>query len=677
MVRNFITMAYRNLIRHRVFSFINIVGLAVGIAAALLLLQFVGFERSYDDFHVNAKNIYRLRHDSYKNGVLENSSAISYYGAAPAIKESFPEVVNVVRLHRADGMINYYTGSGEIISHHESKAFYTDSSFFSVFSFPLVIGNANHVLRQPGSVAVSESASKKYFGDENPIGRSLSLVTEWEGGQYVIDGVFKDIPENSHMKFDFLFSIDNLLHNHQFKDGAWYWWNFYNYVLLKPGTNPAEFQRKLPSVIDSHIGSYLKKINSKEEFILQPLGDIHLHSHIGAEIEANGDYKIVSFLLILSFFIVGIAWLNYINLSTAKSTERSREVGIRKALGSNKNQLVRQFLIESSLVTMLSIITGIVLFVLATPYFSKLLGKNLTFDLSGQAPFWISALGTIIAGSFLSGVYPAFVISSFRPLTALKGKFVRNASSARLRRGMVVFQFAASITLIIATLTIYEQLEFMRDQDLGMNIHQKVVLRAPKLMKGESYMNEMDYFKDKLKAHPEVISVTASSEVPGKGIFWSNEFRRKDEPSNVRRLATILAVDEDFIPTYDVKLVAGRNFSKDRTSEYGRAVIINESALKLLGLKDSEAAINQELVVGDRELKNIIGVVKDFHQESLKQLSSPVMIYWIPWRQDYLTVSIQGTNLRTIMKEIEDAYRTCFPENAFDYFFLDDQFNQQ
>jgi putative ABC transport system permease protein len=326
---------------------------------------------------------------------------------------------------------------------------------------------------------------------------------------------------------------------------------------------------------------------------------------------------------------------------------------------------------------MLSIITGIVLFVLATPYFSKLVGKNLTFDLSGQAPFWISALGTIIAGSFLSGVYPAFVISSFRPLTALKGKFVRNASSARLRRGMVVFQFAASITLIIATLTIYEQLEFMRDQDLGMNIHQKVVLRAPKLMKGESYMNEMDYFKDKVKTHPEVISVTASSEVPGKGIFWSNEFRRKDEPSDVRRLASILAVDEDFIPTYNMKLVAGRNFSRDRTSEYGRTIIINESAGKLLGLKDPEAAINQDLVVGDRELKTIIGVVKDFHQESLKQSRSPIIIYWIPWRQDYLTVSIQGTNLRTIMKEIEDTYRTCFPENAFDYFFLDDQFNQQ
>jgi putative ABC transport system permease protein len=674
MLLNFIAIAYRNLFRHKMFSLINIVGLAFGIAASLLLLQYISYELSYDGFQSNTENIYRIRHDTYKNGALENSSAISYYGAAPAIKESFPEVSNFVRLHRADGMINYFTDKGEIISHHETKAFYADSSFFSIFPFPLVKGDLNKILRSPSSLVLSESASKKYFGEENPIGKTISLTTQWEGGHYVVDGVFKDIPENNHIKFDFLFSIENLLLNRQFKDGAWYWTNFYSYLVLRPGTDPLLFEQKLSSVIDTHLGSYLKKINGQEKFILQPIKDIHLHSNIGAEAEVNNDYKIVLFLLIISFFIMGIAWLNYINLSTAKATERAREVGIRKVLGSNKTQLVKQFLLESLVLTVISIIIAAILFVIATPYFNQLIGKEMTFDLPGQSAFWTMTLGIIIVGTFLSGLYPAFVISSFNPLTAIKGKFSRSMSSVQLRRAMVVFQFSASIVLIIATLTIYRQLEFMRSQDLGMNINEKVVVRAPKIIQGSSYMNEMDYFKNKVKTNSEVGSVTASSEVPGKQIFWANEFRKKSEPENVRRLLSILAVDEDFIPTYDLKILAGRNFSKERISDLGEAIIINESALKFLDIKNPEEAINQELVVGG--IKTIVGVIKDFHQQSLKQPIDPIIIYYIPWSQDYLTLSING-NVKSTMATIENLYHDAFPENAFDYFFLDDQFNQQ
>jgi len=676
MLLNFITIAYRNLFRHKMFSFINIVGLAFGIAASLLLLQYISFELSYDDFLTNTDNIYRIRHDTYKNGALENSSVISYHGAAPAIKQNFPEVSNFVRLHRADGMINYYTGKGEVISHHETKAFYADTSFFSVFPFPLVKGDLDKVLRNPRSLVLSESASKKYFGEENPIGKIISLTTQWEGGQYVVDGVFKDIPENSHIKFDFLFSIENLLTNRQFKNGAWYWTNFYNYLVLRPGTDPLLFEQKLSSVIDTHLGSDLKKINAQEKFILQPVNDIHLHSHVRDEVEVNNDYKIVSFLLIISFFIIGIAWLNYINLSTAKATERAREVGIRKVLGSNKVQLVRQFLLESSVLTLISIIITTILFAISTPYFNQLIGKEMTFDFAGQSTFWTMALGIIIVGTFLSGLYPAFVISSFSPLTAIKGKFSRSISGVQLRRAMVVFQFGASIILIIATITIYRQLEFMRSQDLGMSINEKVVIRAPKIIQGDSYMNEMEYFKNKVKTNAEVGGVTSSSEVPGKQIFWTNEFRKKSEPENVRRLLNILAVDEDFIPTYDLSILAGRTFSKDRISDLGQAVIINESALKFLDIKNPEEAINQELVVGAYEIKTIVGVVKDFRQQSVKQPSSPIIIYYVPWSQDYLTLSING-NVRNTMATIETLYHDAFPENAFDYFFLDDQFNQQ
>jgi putative ABC transport system permease protein len=676
MLKNYIVIACRNLFRHKVFSFINIVGLSIGIAASLLLLQYVAYERSYDRFHSNGHNIYRIRHDIYKKGIIESRSAISYYGAAVAIKENFQEVLRFVRLHRADGMFNYYRDNGEVISHYETKAFYADSTFFDVFSFPLVLGHKDKILRSPNSLIISASAAKKYFGDSNPLGKTISLTTEWAGGQYTVEGVFHDIPENTHLKFDFLFSIHNLLSNGQFKNGAWYWTNFYTYLVLKPDTDPTAFQQKLSSVIDTHLGRHLRKINSEEKFMLQPLTDIHLHSDLGAEIALNGDYRIVSFLLLISFFIIGIAWLNYINLSTAKATERAREVGLRKVMGSNKTQLIKQFLVESSVLTSLSVVIALFLFVIILPHFNQLAGKEVMSELTGQNGFWIVTAIILILGSFLSGVYPAFVLSSFNPLATIKGKFIRNVGNAFLRKAMVVFQFGAAILLMIATMTVFRQLEFMRSQDLGFDISHKVIVRGPRLIKDESYLNTMDNFKNILKGYSDVKSVSASSEVPGKEIFWANEFRLGTESENVRRITSILAVDEDFIPSYDIKLIAGRNFMKDHTTDFGAAVIINESALSLLGFEDPELIIGENLILADQS-KKIIGVVKDFHQMSLKQSKAPTVFQYIPWRQDYLTVSTNSKNLRATMASIENVYHDIFPENAFEYFFLDDQFNQQ
>lgn len=676
MVKSFIIIAYRNLLRHKVFSLINISGLSIGIAASLLLLQYVSYERSYDTFHTNVKNIYRIQHDTYKNGVLENTSAISYYGAGVAIKETFAEVTDMVRLHRADGMFSYYNDNGDVVSHYEKKAFYADPSFFRIFSFPLITGDKNKVLRTPNSLVISESAAKKYFGSYDPLGKIISLSTEWEGGQYVVEGVFKDVPEYSHIKFDFIFSIHNLLKNKQFKNGAWYWTNFYTYLLLKPNTEPIIFQQKLSAVIDTHLGSHLRKTNSEEEFVVQPLKDIHLYSNIGAETEVNGDHKLVSFLLIISFFIVGIAWLNYINLSTAKATERAREVGIRKVLGSYKIQLVKQFLLESSILTMISVFIGVGIFAIAAPLFDELAGKKLELDFSGQVEFWIASLLIILFGSFLAGIYPAFIISSFNPIAAIKGKFIRNIASVRLRKVMVVFQFGAAMLLIISTMTVSKQLEFMRSHDLGISINHKIIIRAPRLIKGESYLNAMDQFKNKLLIQSDIKSVSASSEVPGKEIFWTNEFRLENEPENVRRLTSILAVDEDFVPTYEIRLLAGRNFMKNRPSDYGGTVIINESALRRLGIQTPEAAINQKLIIGN-EFKTIIGVITDFHQQSLRQSKNPTIIQYIPWSQDYLTLSVNSKNVRQTISIIEKAYGDVFPDNAFEYFFLDDQFNQQ
>jgi putative ABC transport system permease protein len=630
---------------------------------------------SYDDFHSNKENIYRIRFDSYKSEVLESSSAIGYYGAPPALKENFPEIVNYVRLHRADGMYTYHPKSGQSVSYHEKKAFYSDSTVFSVFNFELIEGNKSKVLRTVNSLVISESAAKKYFGQENPIGKTISLTTQWEGGDYLVEGVFKDVPDNSHIKFDFLIAIEGLLKNKQFKDGAWYWWNFYTYLVLQPYSNPVNLEQKFSSVIETYLGNELRRTGRQEKFTLQSLSDIHLHSNLTSETEVNGNYKTISALLIVSFIIIGIAWLNYINLSTAKATERAREVGVRKLLGSNRRRLIIQFLVESATITLIAILLATVIVLSTLPFFNQLIGRTLVF--SSQFSFWIPAIGILIIGTFFSGLYPAFQLSSFQPIVALKGKVLQSNTKVNFRKLLVVFQFSASTLLIVTTLTIFKQLQFMRNQDLGMNIKQKVVVRAPKIVKGESYINEMDYFKNRLKTNSQVVSVSASSEVPGKEIFWSNEFRMQGEPESVRKLVTILAVDEDFIPTFDMKILAGRNFSKDRASDFGSATIINESALKVLGLNNPEMAINQELTVGESTPKKIIGVVKDFHQQSLKEHNRPTIIDYIPWSQDYLTISVTGHDLRNTITSIESTYHNVFPNNAFEYFFLDDQFNLQ
>ncbi|HEX6226691.1 MAG TPA: ABC transporter permease [Chryseolinea sp.] len=675
MFKNYLVIAYRNLLRHKVFSFITVTGLSVGITASLLLLQYVAYERSYDEFHHNGRNIYRIRHDTYKKGILENRSAISYYGAAPAIQQSFPQVSAFVRLHRADGMYSFYNAAGETISHYETNAFYADSTFFDIFSFPLISGDKKKILRAPNSLMISATAAKKYFGNTDPVGKTISLVTEWEGGDYTVEGIFKDIPENSHLQFDFIFSIQTLLVNNQFKHGAWYWTNFYTYLLLIPGADPAALEQKLASVIDTHLGNHLQKTNSAEILHLQPLHDIHLYSNLSGEISVNGDHTLVSFLLFISFLIVGIAWLNYINLSTAKAMERGREVGMRKIMGSTKVQLIQQFLFESSILTLISVVIGSALFVITLPYFNDFTGKESLYAI-GQSGLLPMASGVIILGSFLSGLYPAFILSSYHPLETIKGKFIRNIGSALFRKAMIVFQFGAAILLIIATLTVAKQLEFMRGHDLGLNIDHKVILRGPRLIKDKSYLNTMDNFKNALKDYSGVTSVSASSEVPGREIFWTNEFRMAKESENVRRVTSILAVDEDFISTYDITIIAGRNFMKDHVTDFGGAVIINESALYLLGFKDPETVIDQELILADQS-KKVIGVIKDFHQVSLKQAKQPTILQYIPWSQDYLTVSLNTPDLKGMMANLDKVYHELFPENAFEYFFLDDLFNQQ
>ncbi len=673
MLKNYFLIGLRHLKKNKVSTFVHVIGLALGLASSLILLTYVAVELSYDRFHNNASNIYRIQLNCYKGKELEYKSAASYYAASPAVKEQFPEVVNYVRLHRADGMVNYYDQNGNVISHFEQNGFYTDSSFFSVFSFPLIKGDRNSVLRNPNSVLVSQSTARKYFGEEDPIGKAIHLTTGWAPGEYVIDGIFKDVEANSHFYFDFLFSIDRLLVNDQFKNGGWYWENFYNYMLFKPGTDVNGLEPKISALLESNVGRLLRTSGTRQEFILQPLTDIHLYSNLPYEIATNGNYQFVYFALIIASVIMLIVWLNYVNLSTATIFDRIKEIGMQKILGARRSQVINGFVVESLLIFTFSVfVASTLLFVVNS--WELLPVVRLPRLLISNTSYWIVALVILMLGMLISALYPAMAASSITPLKA-----IRNGSAGgdapTLRKVFVVVQFTIAIVLIIGTFGIGRQLMFLRSQDMEIDVEHKLVIRAPRLLK-DGYLNGIDAFKAKLKQHSSVRGVTSSSEVPGKEIFWSTNCKLKQNGDEDFRDLKILSVDEDFISQYGIRLLAGRNFSENNAADFGGTAIINETALQVLGLKNPESAVGQEIET-NYDIKRIVGVVKDFQQESLKKNPSPIVLSFIPWHNDYLTVSLKSQDIRNDVRLVTEAYSQVFPDNAIDYFFLDDFFDRQ
>lgn len=669
MLKIYLTIAWRTLLKHKSISLIMIIGLSLSMSAFMLITRYVFDELSYDEFHQNADRIYRIQLNDYKNKILTNSSALGYYAEGVAIKESVPDVEDFVRLHRADGMLSHRKPNGELVSFQEKNGFYADASFFKIFSFPLIKGSANQVLQSPESVVVSASMAKKYFGNENPIGKILQLKSEWQGGNYLVSGVFADVPANSHFHFDFIFSIQNLLKNEQFANGGWYWANFYTYLLLKPEAKAKSVENLLPSVIEKPLTRLWQRYNVSQTMTLQAITDIHLNPLSNSEIEPGGNIEIIYVLIIVAILIVVIGLLNYINLSTVMGMERAKEVGVRKTLGSGKGQLIGQFLFESFIFNFLALAIGTGLFLIATQFITQA-----DFSILTQPVFYLTIIGVSCLGFVLSGFYPAFVLSSFKPIVVLKGRLSSNASGKSLRKGLVIFQFSASIMLIISTIVINQQINFMQRQDLGMNIEQKLIINTPRILRTGSFTNDIAFFKARILANTGVKSVTASSSVPGKEIFWTAEFQRLHEAADKFTLCYVVAIDEDFIPAYQIKLLAGRNFTKEMILD-DNAIVINETAMRAFGFLTPESALNQE--IGDVLPKKIVGVVKDFHQESLKSSTQPVVFYHIPWNSAFMTLNLQSKDIKNTLFMIEEIYKNAFPNNAFEYFFLDTYFQQQ
>lgn len=667
MIRNYLTSILRYISRNKAFTAINVLGLSLGMMACMLITQFVLHEFSYDNFHTKSERIFRLQLDRYDKGELSTRWAAGAAGIGPDLKTHFPEVEHYVRLRHSDALLS----TGDVFFKEEG-VYFGSEDFFKIFSVNLISGEDSTALKNPFTIVLSKSLAKKYFGNEDPIGKILKNNGEEE---YQVTGVFEDLPVNTHMKVEALMSFESLKKMWNDPIVSWQWDGFMTYILLDEKADAKIFESKLPAFVQKQAGEELKKYNAGMTFHLQPLTGIHLDSNFMYEFKPNGNRQSAYFLSIVAVLILVIAWINYVNLSTAKSIERAREVGVRKVMGSFRTQLIQQFLFESLILNMAAILIAIALVILLTPWFSQLTGRELDYLLFKQSMFWVWMGVLILGGAFFSGLYPAFVLSGYKPVEVLKGRFKNTGQGVFFRKGMVITQFVASITLIVGTFTVYRQMRFMREQEVGVNLAQTLILNSPNVV-DSTYQQKFQVFKEEIKQYPEVVAVSASTSVPGRQPEWNaggiRRLSQRDEDSKQYR---VIMMDHDFIGSYGLEVLTGRGFSDETQEEY-KNILLNEAGCSQMGFAKIEDAINDQIFFWGDTFK-IVGVLKNYHQESLKKAYEPLIFRYNSAPGGYYSIKFNTANVKESMIKFEEHWKSLFPGNPFISFFLDDHYNQQ
>nr|WP_319572402.1 ABC transporter permease [uncultured Draconibacterium sp.] len=672
MFRNYLKVALRSLLKNRLFTFINITGLVIGMVVALLIFNYVSFERSYDSMHENADRIYRVESKFYEGETLTDDWATASFGYASAMKENIPGIQDYVRIaiNNTEQMVSY-----EEEKSRENTVAITEPSFFSIFSFKLIDGDASTALSTPNKVVISQLAAHKFFKNENPLGKILEFRTLDQTYECEVSGVLEDIPANSHFNFDYFISWDT---QPDWIKNFWYLHETYSYVQLEPGISPASIENAFPAMSERYKTADALK-NKTWAIELQPLTDIHLTPQKQYEREAKGNAKAVKALVLIALAILLIAWINYINLTTSRSLERAREVGVRKVSGAQKKQLIIQFLIESTLVNAVALAISIGLFLLLIPSFNSFIGKNIGFSILYMPRFWVLITLFLVTGIILSGLYPSLVLSNVKPAIILKGKYLNSQRAGVVRKGLVVFQFVASLVLICGTLVVYAQLKYMQNQPLGINIDRTLIVKFP--AQTSNLMEKVLSFKRQLKDLPDVKNVTISNAVPGMEVAFFASNRLYEDASRQNRLYEMQTVDYDFIDTYGMNILEGRGFDKTFTNDI-KKVILNEETVKQLGFANNADAIDQKILIeGESEPYQVIGVVENYHQQSLNKAYTPIMMIMynsIGWLSPkYLSVKISGADVASASEKVTGIWNQFFPESTFDYFFSDQFYEAQ
>ncbi|MEO8713359.1 MAG: ABC transporter permease, partial [Parafilimonas sp.] len=544
-------------------------------------------------------------------------------------------------------------------------------------------GNPQTALNAPDKIILSESTAKKYFGNEDPLGKTLVN----RNGEYVepfqVAGIYKDFPSNSHLIMNYLVSYATLGKelllsgdSSNSSETAWGWYDFYVYIQLKPGVDYKQLEAKLPAFTDKYINSneWNKTNNRHYELHLIPLSDIHLYSNYNQEAEVNGNGQAVEFLFLIAIFIICIAWINYINLATARSVERAREVGVRKLLGALRSTLIRQFLTESFVLNIISLLLSLIIFFLLLHPFDLFTGRDNYTGVALTKNYWLIFFALFFSGTFLSGLYPAFVLSGFKPVIVLKGAFKNSASGQLLRKSLIVVQFVTSVVLIAGTIIVFQQVGFMRNQELGEDINNTLIIKGPQTLADSLYQNTYQPFKSAVLQLPAIKNIAASTNVPGDEIYWTNGSKRLGADQSVVSLYN-LGIDYDFIPSYDIKMAAGRNFSKQFGTD-NKTAIINETAAKLFGFKNAAAAIGERIKRGGDTL-TLIGVTADFHQLGLQKNIDPIILVLTPNISNFYSLKVSEANMPQTIASLNQVWNKYFPKDPFNYFFLDESFGQQ
>jgi len=661
MFKNYLKIAFRNLWKHKVFSFINIMGLTVGMTACFLIFLYVSFELSYDSFHSKADRIYRIVCDIKTPTEVINAGGPSW-AVPPNVKDEFPEVESFVRIAGND---NVLMRKGDI-KFNEENAMWADSSFFKVFDFKLLKGNPQTALKEPFSVVFSETAAKKYFGNTNPIGQTL-LIT---GDAYPakVTGIMKDIPENSQIKGDVVLSMSTITQKFNSNlDSQWGNYGAQAYLLLKPGTNAKMLEKKFPAFLQRRNGDEMKKSQMYATLFLEPLKDVYLRSTRNGS--KTGNINNVYIFSIIAVFILLIACINFINLTTARSAERAKEVGIKKVVGAEKFHLMRQFIGESLMVSMIAFLLAVGLSALLLPLFNQLAGKTVSAGIFSNFYYLFLLFIAAVGIGLLAGVYPALVLSSFKPIVVLKGRFATGTRGIILRKGLVIAQFTISIALIIGTIIVYNQMNYMRSQDLGFSKDHMMVIDT----NGDPAKKT---FQQAVAGLPGIKSTAMSGSVPGGGNPGAySEIENKKGDLQIANL-DLYFVDFDYINQYKIKMVAGRGFSKAFATDTTQAMVLNEAAVKMFGYTSPQQAIGKRFKQWGREGK-IIGVMKDFHFRSLQEVIKPLSMRIEPDGCNLVSVNVSSANLPATIAAIENKWKTLIPNRPFSYYFLDEFFDRQ
>lgn len=666
MFGNIIKVTFRNVLKHKGYYFINMAGLSIGLVCFILIALFITDELSYDRYHEKAERI-------YKAGVRALWADNEFYGSvSPApfsrtLVREFPEVETATRLRRFGFPVIRY--KDKVFS--EERWYWADDTFFDVFTVPFLQGDPKTALTKPNSVVITESMAQKYFGTEDPVGKSLNVNNRRD---YLITGVIEDVPHNSHVHYDFLASFITIEDG---RDQNWISNNYPTYFVLKEGISREAFETKLQSIVEKYVAPQLKDVfgatldemrasGGSIRYLITPLTDIHLHSHLRFEHEPNSDIAYVYIFTVVAFVILIIACVNFVNLATARSATRAKEVGVRKTVGSGRSQLIRQFLSETVVLTFLAILVALPVIQLILPFFNTLTGKNLSMPYLASV-FTIPLLCALaLLVGFLAGLYPAFFLASFDPVAVLKGESGSRGKKSWMRNALVVFQFTVSIVLIIGTLVVYKQLNYIQNKNLGFNKDQVVIVK-----KADDLGQAVWPFKQELLKQSGIVSVSNSSNLIGD-YFGDNLYRQIDQPKEKNQLIWRMWTDQDYSKTYELELVQGRYFS-ETPSEGSREVVLNESGAKILGYED---AAGEKIIDTDGNEFTIVGVVKDFHFEPLQKTLNPLIIHPFSPRGNgrYLSVRVRAENIRETIASMKKTWEKYALNQAFEYEFLDDHF---